>query len=1004
MRRYGNCFHSLSKFPTVFAGSKVESAESLLNTRSGALKIGLVLATSSMLLALVALNVARKSRFELLDDGVFWEESQGRVQARRLDPEGPAARAGLTRGDVLVLIGETPVNAPADVRRVLDASKDGEVLEYQVLRESERRALSLAVTPLPEGNVPVYYFLAAVGAFSLLVGTFVYVRRRGEAATAHFYNLCLFWFLNFGFSHTGELDGWDWAFYWMDRAGILFFPPIFLHFALCFPAKLPLVRRRPWILSALYAPSAALLYLSLGAHLAFLSPVRWGDRFFTLTESLLDRAVPAYLAVMSVLAFLAFVKSHRRARSVTVKKQTKWIVWGTGFGTLPFVVFYAIPYLFGFTPGLTMELSVVPLALIPLAFAYAIVKYRLMDVEILFKRGMVYTLATSAVGGLYLAIFLAGAHYLVGDRHSTILALLSAIVVVLVFTPIKSRIQVGIDRLFYRERYDYRRALLAFSRDLNAQLDLDHLSSRLVERISDTFEVEKVALLVPGNERELVVQAGQGLQEQEWKGARLPEGSSLFQRLARGEAVYYADSDESRGDGRSGARSAQEKDDGLGIAGLSYAIPCRSHDKVVGVILLGRRWDQSALSSEDMDLLTMLSGQAATALENARLYRSLEQKASEYAALKEHSENTIESLDAGILVLDFEGKVVRFNRALEKLYGLPRGRALGRAFDEIFPKPLRDTMESTMGKAWWVRAETSGISRLNLSNLEGEEKVVKLNVAPFVGSGEEPKGTLVIFEDVTARVELETQLKLREKMASLGLLAAGVAHEVNTPLTGISSFTQMLQDQTPENDPRAKLLAKIERQTERASKIVNNLLNFARQGRVSFVPVRVNEVVRDVLSLLEHQLTQARVKVRLELADEVPEVLGDENKLQQVFLNLILNAQDAMGAGGWLTIKTRATAGEPQEVEVIVSDTGQGISQDDIKRIYDPFFTTKRAGASGTGLGLSITYGIIQEHSGHIGVESALGQGTSFQIRLPAHRALRAAGKAEDRVRAQPGR
>ncbi|MGH9335368.1 MAG: ATP-binding protein, partial [Vicinamibacteria bacterium] len=711
--------------------------------------------------------------------------------------------------------------------------------------------------------------------------------------------------------------------------------------------------KRPWLLWTLYLPSTMLLYLSLSSQIAFFSRP-WGVRFFIVSESLLDRLVPAYLAIMSILAFLAFVKSHQRAKSVTVKKQTKWIVWGTGFGTMPFVVFYAVPYLLGINPGLTMELSVVPLALIPLAFAYAIVKYRLMDVEILFKRGMVYTLATSAVGGLYLAIFLAGAHYLVGDEHSTILALLSAIMVVLVFTPIKSRIQVGIDRLFYRERYDYRRALLAFSRDLNAHLDLDHLSSRLVERISDTFEVEKVALLVPGRrDAELTVQAGQGLNEREWADAKLDHGSPLYRRLARGEAVYYGDEDSSRSDSRAPGAShpSASPDEALGVGGLSYAIPCRSHDKVVGVILLGRRWDQSALSSEDMDLLTMLSGQAATALENARLYRSLEQKAEDFAALKEHSENTIESLEAGILVLDLEGKVVRWNRALERLYGMPRDRALGRAFDSLFPAGLCDTMEATMGKAWWGRAETSGISRLNLENLDGEERVVKLQVAPFVGSELEPKGTILIFEDITARVELETQLQLREKMASLGLLAAGVAHEVNTPLTGISSFTQMLQDQTPEGDPRARLLDKIERQTERASKIVSNLLNFARQGRASSVPVSVNDVIRDVLSLLEHQLTRARVKVRLELGEEIPEVLGDENKLQQVFLNLILNAQDAMTAGGWLTIKTGSHSGE---VVVTVSDTGLGISQDDIKRIYDPFFTTKRAGSSGTGLGLSI--------------------------------------------------
>jgi PAS domain S-box-containing protein len=963
-----------------------------LRKRRGILKVGLVLLTSSILLALAIANLTRKSRFELLDDGVFWSERAGRVFADRIDADGPGARAGLEVGDVLVLVGEEPIHAPADVRRILDRAEDGASVVYQVLREDAREALTLAVSPLPQGNVPVYYFLAAVGIFSLAVGTIVYVRRRGEAATAHFYALCLFWFLNFGFSHTGELDAWDWAFYWMDRVGVLFFPPIFLHFALCFPTKQALVRRRPWVLAALYLPSAALLYLSLAAQFSFFSPLAWGERFFIASETALNRLVPAFVAVMSLLAFAAFVQSNRGTKNVTVRKQTKWIVWGTGFGTLPFALFYAVPYVLGATPGLTMELSVVPLALIPLAFAYAIVKYRLMDVEILFKRGMVYTLATAAVGGLYLAIFLAGARYMVVDEHSTILAVLSAMLVVLAFTPIKSRIQVGIDRLFYRERYDYRRALLAFSRDLNAHLDLDHLSSRLVERIGDTFEVDKVALLVPNAAEELRVQAGHGLLENEWKEARLSTGSGLYHRLARGEAVYFGEVESPSGG----------QEESLAISGLSYAIPCRSHHKVVGVILLGRRWDQSALSSEDMDLLTMLSGQAATALENARLYRSLEQKAAQYAALKEHSENTIESLEAGIAVLDLEGRIVRWNRALERLHGLPRERALGQPFDALFPAAVRESLEATMGKSWWARAETSSVSRLNLVNLLEEEKVVKLQVAPFVTSEDEPKGTIVIFEDVTARVELETQLQLREKMASLGLLAAGVAHEVNTPLTGISSFTQMLRDQTAAADPKRRLLEKIERQTERASKIVNNLLNFARQGRTGFVPIRMNDVVRDVLSLLEHQLTRSRIKVRLELEEDIPDVLGDENKLQQIFLNLFLNAQDAMPSGGWLTIRTRALE---NEVLTVVADTGMGIRQEDIKRIYDPFFTTKRAGASGTGLGLSITYGIIQEHSGQISVESSVGQGTSFQIRFPMHRAAaKTAGSGDDRRRAQPSR
>lgn len=941
---------------------------------SGSWKIPLVVVTSAVLLSLAVHNVQQKSRFHVLDDGVFWEEQNGRVTAVRVDPDGPAAQAGLRAGDVLVLLDDAPVTEASDVERALGSAATGERITYQVVREQAQRALAITVEPLPKGNVPLYYFLAAVGIFTLGVGTVVYVRRRGFAATAHFYVLCLFWFLAFGFSFTGELNGWDRAFLWMDVAGLLFFPPVFLHFALCFPTKRAVVERHPWILWAVYAPAVALLCVRVAGELAFFSELPWGDRFFIGTTSLLDRIVPAHIAVMSALAFVSFMDAHRKTRSITVKKQIKWIVWGTGFGTLPFALGYAVPYLFGVTPNLLMELSVGALALVPLSFAYAIVKYRLMDVEVLFKRGMVLSLATAVVGSLYLAMFVVGAHYLVGDEHSTILALLSALVVVLLFTPIKSRIQNAIDKLFYRERYDYRRALLAFSRALNSHLNLDHLSSRLVERVADTFEVEKVALLVPSMDG-LRVQAGHGLTEQERRSVHISESSSLYGRLANGEAVYYGEVDWNP------SRHLPVADEGdvVAIEDLQYAIPCRSNDKVVGVILLGRRWDQSALSTEDMDLLVMLSGQAATALENARLYRSLERKAAEFEALKEHSENTIESLDAGILVLDLDGNVVRFNRALERLYGLTRNDAMGRPFGKLFPPTFRDALEGSMGKSWWTRGETSGISRLNLRNLDGEDKVVKLQIAPFLTDKEEPEGTIVIFEDITARVELETQLQLREKMASLGLLAAGVAHEVNTPLTGISSFTQMLQERTEENDPKRELLGKIERQTERASKIVNNLLNFARQGRSGFVAVDLNGIIRDVLSLLEHQLTRSRIKVRLELAEALPEVMGDENKLQQVFLNLMLNAEDAMPSGGWVTVTTRSHGGE---VIATISDTGQGISQEDIKRIYDPFFTTKRAGSSGTGLGLSITYGIIQEHSGQIHVESSIGKGTSFSVRL----------------------
>jgi signal transduction histidine kinase len=255
-------------------------------------------------------------------------------------------------------------------------------------------------------------------------------------------------------------------------------------------------------------------------------------------------------------------------------------------------------------------------------------------------------------------------------------------------------------------------------------------------------------------------------------------------------------------------------------------------------------------------------------------------------------------------------------------------------------------------------------------------------------------GTIVIVDNVTERVQLEEQLQISEKMAAIGLLAAGVAHEVNTPLTGISSYTQMLLEDADATDPRRRLLEKIERQTFRAAKIVNGLLNLSRpapSGDPGLSPVDLNDVVNDVLSLLEHQFELHRIKVRREISDSPVRVLGLEHKLQQVFLNLFLNAKDAMPKGGWLSVVTRV---EGDRAVAEVADTGSGIPSEYLARIYDPFFTTKRMG-QGTGLGLSITYGIVREHDGTIDCESAVGHGTRFTLGFASASPARAARSAQ---------
>jgi signal transduction histidine kinase len=274
--------------------------------------------------------------------------------------------------------------------------------------------------------------------------------------------------------------------------------------------------------------------------------------------------------------------------------------------------------------------------------------------------------------------------------------------------------------------------------------------------------------------------------------------------------------------------------------------------------------------------------------------------------------------------------------------------------------------------------------KFRLGTHAGDTRVANIAIAPLVTKRFNVIGRIIIIDDITERIGLESQLSQAEKMSSIGLLAAGVAHEVNTPLAVISSYAQMLAKQVTGDEKKSSLLEKITRQTFRASEIVNNLLNFSRTSGTEFGQVDVNKIIVDTLALLEHQFKTGRVKVQDDLAADLPPIHGNPGKLQQVFLNLFLNAKDAMPEGGTLKVGTTVNA---SGVHVSVVDSGTGIAPEHIARIYDPFFTTKTSNGSGerrgTGLGLSVTYGIIQEHAGKIRVESQPGAGTQFHLDFP---------------------
>ncbi|MGH9595818.1 MAG: sensor histidine kinase, partial [Edaphobacter sp.] len=275
--------------------------------------------------------------------------------------------------------------------------------------------------------------------------------------------------------------------------------------------------------------------------------------------------------------------------------------------------------------------------------------------------------------------------------------------------------------------------------------------------------------------------------------------------------------------------------------------------------------------------------------------------------------------------------------------------------------------------------------RLMLPN--GSERIANIAIAPLVTRNFVAVGRIVLVDDITDRIQLEAQLTQSEKLSSIGLLAAGVAHEVNTPLAVISSYTQMLTKHMRDDERLAPVLEKITQQTFRASEIVNGLLNFSRTSGTEFTSLNLNDLLGDTVALLDHQFKTSQIRVETNFDPNLARIHGNQGKLQQVILNLMLNAKDAMFGTTNATLKI-ATFNGSGRVLVRIQDSGSGIEREHLHRIYDPFFTTKvkpqEGEHKGTGLGLAVSYGIMQEHAGKIHVESELGVGTAFQLEFPS--------------------
>jgi len=455
-----------------------------------------VLALATLAAVIFAwLNFLQRSRYDLVDDGVAWSDSGNGIEAWKVAPDSPASDSGIRRGDILLAINDAPVPSASHVARRLFRAGQWAQLRYKLSRDGEEFEARLITKP-PHKPITVENYLRVVGLLYLFIGLFIFVRRWNAPRAVHFYVFCLVSFILYSFQYSGKLDAFDLEVYWSSIVARLLAPTLLLHFALVFPDRFTTDRKSLLKIGAVYLAPAALLLIHVATAFNALGFVPT-----TRSRVTLDQIEIGFLGAYFFAAGLTFYLSYRRTRSGVLRQQLKWLTGGTLAGSLPFTVFFILPYVFDAQVKPWMQFSALSLVLIPLCFGYAVIRYRLMDVDIIFKRGLAYTAATAAVASVYFAVVALIAEIFHAQTSGPVGGMIAIVVAAFLFQPFREFIQTRLDRFFYRDRLNYRRTLIEFGRTLTNEVRLEPMLGSVMDRVSQTLLVDRLAIFVEDQQR-----------------------------------------------------------------------------------------------------------------------------------------------------------------------------------------------------------------------------------------------------------------------------------------------------------------------------------------------------------------------------------------------------------------------------------------------------------------------------------------------------------------------
>ncbi len=742
--------------------------------------------------------------------------------------------------------------------------------------------------------------------------------------------------------------------------GLYMIPPTSFHFTLLLTKDES--RYKSVALKAAYAASAAFFATSFLP--AFAKEYHHTGYTYAPKGNVHYTAFLAFLAAMSALTLAQIVSAWVRSKSASDRTQYKFFliasVTALVFGGSTALHSYGVEMYPPASVGFVIYAGII---------SYAILRHRFLDVEILVKKGVAYFILTTLVTLLYAGIIVAG-NSLFGSSatSSAPLGAFAVVLAALLFDPLRERVQAFVDRRFYRRRYSYRRTLRTLSAEIPKIIGRPELASTLAEKLVETMQVSRSCFLLPDGESPgfaaAVKEHGAPVRWFDSPGPVVPP-PDLMSELARSGGALDRDGLLSRGARvPPGAAAAHSW---LSERGFDLAVPVPAKETASGALLLGPKLSGEGFTREDADLIEICSSQAGAALENSSLYdRTL--------SMKNYFDRLAGSMTLGLLTLDAGGRIVTLNRAGAGILGTPAPAVEGKDVRDAFPGV--GYFARLSGGACGAGGDPSGPEEFDFAQ-GGERKTISATASALPDRDDRPSGTAVLFADVTEKKQMENLLERTRRLAYLGEMASGIAHEIKNPLGSIKIFIESFNEHYRDPEFRRTFSSLVIPEIDGLDRMVRDLLEYAKPASLLRAEVDLDALLSSVLKHLKDDLDAMGVSASRECRGPQSTIRGDGEKLKRAFSDLVRSrALAASGSGGRSLSISLSSSGGFAAVDVL----GGEWQEPDPMKMFVPF---PASGSAERGLGLALALKTVEDHGG--GITSARSdKGLLLTVTLPA--------------------